>query len=90
VTIEGVSFLSKGTVILGTPSLWVDQAGFTLEDGQAHTLYPRPVRPQLTRSSWRETRSAGGGPGGGDSDSGSDADAIEGGKAETLGGILGE
>lgn len=43
VTIEEVSFISKET-FLGTPSMWVNQTGFTLEDGQAHTLYHLETR----------------------------------------------
>lgn len=38
VTIEEVSFIAKGT-FLGTPAMWVNQTGFTLEDGQVRTLY---------------------------------------------------
>jgi hypothetical protein len=42
--------------------MWVNQTGFTLEDGQAHTLYHvETVRFQPTRSFWHETRSGGGG-----------------------------
>jgi hypothetical protein len=38
VTIEEVAFIAKGGYIT-TPSTWVDQTGFTLEDGQSRTLY---------------------------------------------------
>ena len=38
VTIEEVSFIAKGTYI-DIPSIWVQQTGFTLEDGQSRTLY---------------------------------------------------
>jgi hypothetical protein len=38
VTIEGVSFIAEDTFI-GTPSIWVEQAPFTLADGDARTLY---------------------------------------------------
>jgi hypothetical protein len=61
VTIEEVAFIAKSEY-LSTPSTWVDQTGFTLEDGQSRTLYHRRTAlSRRTRSSRRETHSADGG-----------------------------
>jgi hypothetical protein len=56
VTIEEVAFIARGEYI-STPSTWVDQMGFTLEDGQSRTLYhpENGVIPPHARFQARDT-----------------------------------